>query len=922
MRYTRWISFVVLIGLTATGGRAWSDEEAAKPQDGAVGAPADDATLLPNGWKLTPAGRQVVTTDLPLNILTSPDGRYAFVATSGYNSHDLTVIELESGNKIASTSRQQSWFGLAADFKEGMLWWSGGGSGQLHAFQWSDGKLQSVERVDTPSSKATEQPAAPTKSPAPVAPAAPAATPPAATPPAATPPAATPPAATPPAATPPAATPAPAASPPPPPPPPPFRTGLFHDIDQGALYSLAILPRGATKTFPSGDKTIEIKSAGFITRTGTGGNSEELSASCGKRPYDVLRGRNGLIYVSDWVDRCVLVVDPETLRTIGRISVGEHPNQLALHPKDDRLFVACASSNGVWVIDTSRGTVEETIFTALFPKSPEGSTPDALCVSPDGETLYVANADNNCVAVIEIESPRRSQVKGFIPTGWYPTSIAMTPDGKELLVGVGKGNQTRSNRPQQATLDALLAQPAREGGYRQIPVAHVGTTLSGALSIVKVPDDAQLARYTSQVYRNCPYSDELLSAAPAPNGRKTAIPVKVGDPSPIKYVIYIIKENRTYDQVFGDVPRGNGDPSLVMFGEEVTPNHHKLASEYVLLDNLYCNGHVSRDGHPWSTMAYNTDYVARDWALTYSGRRGIDDDDETGDLSNAPSGYIWDACKRQGITYRNYGEYGGRVSQPDGSFRIEGRVPGLVGHMSPQYGLPLKGGRKARDTDNVETFLKEFAQFEANGDLPRLIIMSLGEDHTEGTVPGVPTPQSCVASNDLAVGRLVDALSRSKYWPEMAIFMIEDDAQNGVDHVDAHRTVGLVVSPFVRRNHVDSTQYSTAAMLRTIELILGLPPLSQFDAGATPMSESFTDTPDLSPYVHETARIDLDARNTLLSYGADRSSKMDFSEYDRIDDFELNEILWRSIKGPDAPIPPAVRRAIAYRSFDLPAKDD
>jgi hypothetical protein len=254
--------------------------------------------------------------------------------------------------------------------------------------------------------------------------------------------------------------------------------------------------------------------------------------------------------------------------------------------------------------------------------------------------------------------------------------------------------------------------------------------------------------------------------------------------------------------------------------------------------------------------------------------------------------------------------------------RIEGFLPGLVGHMSPKFSLPDKDGKNARDTDNVEVFLEEFRQYEKNGNLPELMIMSLGEDHTEGTTPGRPTPQACVASNDLALGRMVDAISRSKYWPEMAILSIEDDAQNGADHVDAHRTVGLVISPYVRRGHLDSTQYSTTGMLRTIELILGLQPLSQFDAAATPMFESFTDAPDLTPYVHEKERIDLGARNTLLAYGAERSSKMDFSEYDRIDDFELNEILWRAVKGADAPIPPAVRRAIAYRSFTAPDKDD
>ncbi|MGD9648390.1 MAG: alkaline phosphatase family protein, partial [Pirellulales bacterium] len=481
----------------------------------------------------------------------------------------------------------------------------------------------------------------------------------------------------------------------------------------------------------------------------------------------------------------------------------------------------------------------------------------------------------------------------------------MTRDGKTLLVGVGKGNQTHPN-----PIDKEKAEdrPVKPG--RNLPFPYIGTTLSGTLSLVPVPDEEQLAAYTEQVYRNCPYSDKLLSDAPTE--RQTAVPTKVGAPSPIKHVIYIIKENRTYDQVFGDMPRGNGDPSLCMFPEEVTPNHHKLAREFVLLDNLYCNGQVSRDGHPWSTMAYNTDYTARDWLLTYSGRGGVDDDDE-GSLSNAPSGYIWDACARAGLSYRSYGEYGKRVSQPDGSTRVEGRVPGLIGHICPDYGIPKVAGQRTRDTDNVVTFLKEFREFEQNGNLPSFIVMSLGEDHTSGTTLGAFTPQACVASNDLALGQLVEAVSKSKYWPETAIFVIEDDAQNGPDHVDAHRTVGLVVSPYVRRGHLDSTQYQTASMLRTIELILGLPPLSQFDAAANPMFESFTDTADATPYEHVPARIDLNAVNTKLAYGWERSNQMDFSEYDRIDDFELNEILWFAVMGRDAPLPGPVRRAIAFR---------
>ena len=388
-------------------------------------------------------------------------------------------------------------------------------------------------------------------------------------------------------------------------------------------------------------------------------------------------------------------------------------------------------------------------------------------------------------------------------------------------------------------------------------------------------------------------------------------------------MIYIIKENRTYDQVFGDISRGNGDPSLVMFGEEVTPNHHKLADQYVLLDNLYCNGHVSKDGHPWSTMAYNTDYVARDWALTYSGRRGIDDDDEVGgELSNAPSGYIWDACKRQGISYRSYGEYGRRVSQPDGSVRIEGFVPGLVGHMSPKYSAPGKDGKYPRDPESVEVFLEEFRAFEKNGNLPQLIIMSLGEDHTQGTTPGRPTPQACVASNDLVLGRLVDAVSRSKYWPETAIFTIEDDAQNGAgprrrSPHDWTRDQPLR-APRPRRQHAVQHR-GDAADHRADPRHPAAQPVRR---GSDPDVRILYPRPDLTAYDHEKARIDLNVQNTLLSYGARRSSKMDFSEYDRIDDFELNEILWRAVKGPDAPLPPPVRRAIAYRSLSLPDKDD
>jgi YVTN family beta-propeller protein len=787
--------------------------------------PTDKGFLLPNGWTITPAGKHVPLADLPLNIIPLKDGRHVLVATSGFNKHELSLVDLTTLNIVDQQTVFQSWFGLALAPQEDKIWWSGGGNGQLHAYALAKGQLQRTGPDEVLPVKGKKDKDGAQKN---------------------------------------------------------FKSGLL--VDGNELYSLDI---------NAGTLSVIDLQSGVVVK----------KATCGGRPYDVAQARNrALLYVSDWAGRAVLAISPDDLRTVARIPVGEHPNQLATHPNDDRLFVACASSNSVAVIDTKRGVVTETIYTALFPKAPEGSTPCALAVAPDGKMLYVANADNNCIAVIDIREPDRSQVVGFIPTGWYPTAVAVTPDSKSLLIGVGKGNQTKSNPiPKDA-------KPDKDG---KLPYPYIGTTLSGALSIVPVPTtEKQLAEHTAVVYRNCPYSDALLTGVP--DERKTAIPTKVGDPSPIKYVIYIIRENRTYDQVFGDIKEGNGDPSLVMFGEKVTPNAHKLAREFVLLDNLYCNGQVSRDGHPWSTMAYHTDYIARDWHLTYSKRVGVDDDAE-GNLSKGPSGYLWDACARNKLSYRSYGEYGKRVSQEDGSAKMEARVPGLIGHICPDYGVAKFKGHTVRDTENVETFLKEYREFEKKGTMPRFIVMSLGEDHTTGTKPGTFTPQACVASNDLALGKLVDAVTKSSLWPETAIFVIEDDAQNGPDHVDAHRTVGLVISPYTKRKVVDSTQYSTVSMIRTMELILGLAPLSQYDAAARPMFESFTAKADLTAYTHVLAQIDLNAVNPKDAYGAARSAKMDFSDYDLVDDFELNEILWRSIKGVDAPLPPAVRRAIANR---------
>ena len=828
------------------------------------GPTTDGGFLLPNGWTLTPVGQHAVTTDLPLNIIPLKDNKHALVASSGFNSHDLMLVNIVGEPKIiAKMTNRQSWYGLAMNADESKIWWSGGGQGSLHTFDLKDSKLVRSSPADAELPKLT--PAEIEKLAEALGNAA------------------------------------------------TFKSGLHFDAKTDILYSLDIHHQKDAK-----DK--ESSKEGRIHAANTKDNTTRV-AVIGGRPYDVVVGPGGhQIFVSDWAGQRVLVLDPVTLKVEKKIGVGEHPNQMALDAKRGKLYVACASSNSVCVIDTNRGHLVETIYTSLFPKAPSGSTPDALALSPDGETLYVANADNNCIAVIDLDDAKMSHVKGFIPTGWYPTSVAVTPDGKNILVGVGKGLQSKANpRFTKEELEKVEKDEVKAIARKLMPYPYIGTTMSGALSVIPVPVDAKLKEYTAQVYRNCPYSDSQLTLAPHKD--KTAIPTKVGDPSPIKYVVYIIKENRTYDQVFGDLasgktPKGNGDPSLCMFPRNVTPNHHKLAEEFVLLDNLYCNGQVSRDGHPWSTMAYHTDYTARDWHLTYSRRKGVDDDDE-GSLQNAPSGHIWDACKRKGISYRSYGEAGKRVSDGQGGFKMEGRVPNLIGHFCPNYGIPNVKGTRTRDTDKAEVFLTEYDAFTKAKTMPQFIVMSLGEDHTDGTKTGSFTPQACVASNDLALGRIVEHISNGPLWKETAIFVIEDDAQNGPDHVDAHRTVGLVISPYTKRKHVDSTQYATVSLIRTMELILGLPPLSQYDAAARPMFNSFTATADATAYKHLPAEIDLTAKNDKMAYGADRSNKMDFSEYDKIDDFELNEILWHAIKGKDAPEPPAVRRAIAFRVQNL-----
>jgi phospholipase C len=406
------------------------------------------------------------------------------------------------------------------------------------------------------------------------------------------------------------------------------------------------------------------------------------------------------------------------------------------------------------------------------------------------------------------------------------------------------------------------------------------------------------------VYENIPYKDDYLTMARPPK-EPSIVPQQVGAGSPVKHVIYVIKENRTYDQVLGDVKKGNGDPRLTIFGQQVTPNHHAIADQFVLLDNLYCDGEVSVDGHSWSNSAIATDYNEKMWPPQYGGHSMT-----TRSAAYVPAGgHLWDLAAKKGLTYRSYGEYATRSSDGTTMDASPG-VGGLLNHVSPKFKLP-----GMRDTDNVKVFFEELDEYEKNFKsddpnkrLPNLVVMSLPEDHTAGTRPGAFTPKAMVANADWAIGQLVERMSKSPYWPETAMFLIEDDAQNGPDHVDARRTVGLVAGPFVKRGFVDSTLYTTSSFLRTIELLLGLPPMTQYDAAAMPMYNSFRQDADLSGYAAIAPKIDVTEKNTQRAWGAKESMEMNLDEVDEAPMFALNEIIWKSVRGANSAMPPPVHR--------------
>ncbi len=645
----------------------------------------------------------------------------------------------------------------------------------------------------------------------------------------------------------------------------------------------------------------------------------------GRRPgaKDLLTAPTGLAPQADRVvvdargiaaSGTVVRIDLASGETKAFVAVGLHPGSLAWDETHHRLYVANMNSDTVSVIDTESNQLVRTFDIKPFGPRAAGVAPSALALSADGGRLWVACGGINAVAQLRVTD---GVIEGLIPTGWYPNALSLSPDSKQLAVStlLGPGS-----------------------GWRDEPRKRFVHSYRGSVHVVELPGAAQLASYTRVVSEN---NHLPLGAGAAPevarNVPPTPVPERAGEPSLIEHVVYVIKENRTYDQVFGDIAKGNGDPSLVMFGKTITPNQHALADQYVLLDNFYASGGNSADGHQWLTQSNETAYCL--WP-GYAGRSYPFDG--TDPLAYAAKGFLWDLALARRKSVRVYGEYAGRMSEVDADARVklfEEWEKG--GDFSSRWTIkaPIDGLNKILaahypaytnaipDVVRASIFRKDVEAWEKSGVMPNLVLLQLPSDHTYGTRPGATSPKAMVADNDYAVGQVVEALSKSRFWKKTAIFIVEDDAQNGVDHVDGHRTLALVVSPYTRRGAVDSTFYSNQSMVKTIELILGLPTLSLFDMIAHDMRASFGTEADVTPYTAVRPAQSLTELNPQLSAlkgearrAARDSAKMRWDVPDAAPSDRLNRILWHAVRGWETPYPGT--RSAVFAPMSLDADDD
>jgi YVTN family beta-propeller protein len=782
---------------------------------------ATNQVLLPNGWKLSPAGRALPLGDLPLNMQISASGRLMAVTNNGQSTQSIQLIDPKTEKQLDERIIKKSWYGLAFSHDEKMLYASGGNDNRILVYPIQNNKIGAADTIKLGESWPKNKICT---------------------------------------------------------------TGIAVNKSNTRLYTVTKEDSALYVIEPASHKILK---------------KVKLAAeaySC------ILSPDEKTLYISIWGGSEVSCYSTVT-GAINSIKTGSHPNELLLNKKGTILFVANANDNSVSVINTATRKTIEVISTSLYPTRLTGSTTNGLALSPDEKKLYIANADNNCMAVFDVSKPGSSKSGGFIPVGWYPTNVKTL--GNKILVANGKGFTSMAN--------PKGPQPVKKtdnSGYQKGIVnsreQYIGGLFKGTLSFIDAPNEAQLKAYTKQVYANTPFNNKIAATAPGEAGNP--IPMKRGEKSPIKHVFYIIKENRTYDQVLGDMPKGNGDTSLCIFGEKVTPNLHALSNEFVLLDNFYVDAEVSADGHNWSMAAYATDFIEKTWPTSYGGRGGNYDSEGTRKVGDPRDGYIWDYCKRAGVTYRTYGEF-----VDDGKPNIKS----LKDHYCAQApGFDLN----VTDIKRSQVWAHDFDSLLSINAVPQFNTIRISNDHTSGQKKGAISPIAAVADNDQGVGLIIEHLSQSPIWKESVVFVLEDDAQNGPDHIDAHRSPVYLAGPYVKRNAAIHSMYSTSGVLRTIELVLGLPPMSQYDAAAMPLYECFTNKPDFSPYIVKPARVNLEQRNVADNKSSIRSERFNFSKEDAVPDLDLNEVIWKYVKGENA-VMPAPKRS-AFVILEKKKKDD
>ena len=829
------------------------------------GLQPDGTMLLPNQWSLRPAGVQIQLGDFPVNAALTPDGRYAAVLHCGYDRHEIMIVDLTTRTVADQAALGEAFYGIAFSPDGHQLYCGGASMEVVYYFDFAKGRLGRRQFVRLRPATETGVPA-----------------------------------------------------------------GVAVDPAGKNLYAADLWSdRLSRVTLADGRVTdIPLSSNAAPARALESAPQEDFATAAAQKraraielanatavsggfPYAcAVDARHHRLYASLWGGAAVAVVDTRTDKVVDRWQTGGHPCEMALTRDARELFVANANENTVTVLDTETGRPLETLWATLFPDSPPGATPNSLALSPDGKTLFVANANIDAVAVFDVSVPGHGRSLGFIPTGWYPTSVRVTPDGRQLLIVNGKGNVALANPDG--------PQPVAGQG-KQAGKQYIATLYQGTLSVVDLPrGDAfasQLAAWTATVLKCTPLRADAAVAAAQPPGNP--VPAQVGGSSPIRHCLYIIKENRTYDQVFGDVAAGNGDLKLCLFPERITPNLHRLVKQFVLLDNFYADAEVSASGHEWSMGAIASDFVEKTWPLNYGHKKTKFPYPSEGVFAIAApkNGYLWDRAAEAGVSYRSYGEF---VQNPTADGKpATTKLKALQGHFDPQYhGF----GLDYSDALRADRFISELKRFETEGEMPRLQIVRLPNDHTHGVTAGERTPTAYVADNDAAVGRVVEAVTHSRFWKDTAIFIIEDDAQNGPDHVDAHRTEALVISPYTKHAAVDSTLYSTTSMLRTMELILGLQPLTQFDAAAAPMYQAFQAQADLTPYTALPPNVSLTEKNSPLAWGG--KERFNFAREDANDDFKFNEVIWRSVKGQASPMPAPVHAGFVMAAVKPAGGDD